>query len=376
MDLTDKGEFMTSKKGTIMGVTGATVAALKESLPPEQFARVKDMLAPQVDDKGVGLGTYALVAGVGAAGLAGVNKLSKPFMPKETVTAKDIIKDGGTYNDDGALIDKNGNELSVNEKGQVLNANGEVRTRDAKSGVVTRSTKGAWNKLDNTFDTLFGGKSPSESFESTMNGTTDSGTDHKESKDNGTVNNNTKDHITPPKNSTNSVAQNPESYKHDFDAKPFNDVEMAKSKFQAVQDQIKIAQNPENVGRSYITSLLNDAGKSIEGDFSPEAQKQRAYIEQAKADLSTKGNVHSKVMMGALDTDKSGLLDKGVLTGDKGFVNNTSTGNVQQGKVMQFLSGEAQSAQDELRVAQQKKAISPKSTGASMSGGYDDNGQS
>ncbi|MBU0721347.1 hypothetical protein KJ877_08390 [bacterium] len=184
--ITDAGAFISSEEGTIMGITTAGLALSKKILPKENYDKLLENISPaNGEQNGLGVGTYALAGSLGVAGLVGVNKLSKPFMPREKVTAKDILSDGGKYNEDGGLVDKNGNEVNLNETSQVLNSNGEVRTREAKSGVVAKGLGGVWSGLTDGFsnvtDKLRG--ISSEAQNNPVDSTTDSGEKDKDTKE-------------------------------------------------------------------------------------------------------------------------------------------------------------------------------------------------
>jgi len=86
------------------------------------------------------------------------------------MTTKDIKESGG-YQENGKWFDSRGEEVSVNEKGVVLNENGRPRmTKDINpDGVVTKGIKGSWNGLTRTGGSLRNFLTPKQSIDESTN---------------------------------------------------------------------------------------------------------------------------------------------------------------------------------------------------------------
>ncbi|HIE35310.1 MAG TPA: hypothetical protein EYP79_03850, partial [Campylobacterales bacterium] len=206
MDATDKESFLLSKEGALMGVTSAGLATLKGVLNKEQFEKLQQILAPEQDSNESNAGTFLLAGGATAAGLYGINKASKPFTPNDVMTKKDILKDGGHF-ENGVLYDKNNNEVELDEKDRVLNKNGTVRRKATKSGIVT---KGVSNAVDGVSDVLQKGveKLRGKSSVDTSNSTENHSTNHQNNKSSQTVNDKSRNHNELPKSDINNYTEN------------------------------------------------------------------------------------------------------------------------------------------------------------------------
>jgi len=303
MDATDASSFALSKDGAIMGVTSAGAAALTKTLGPDAVSKLDAALVNKDGEEGVAGYTSAIMTGGTAAATAGINAATAHNRTyQKPVTTNDLKSKGGYQDADGEWHDGKGNTVDVDAKGNVLNEDGGIKTREVteRRGAVSHAARKTWGGVKKGIRK--GAKSVSdftlesmgaERLDNPSDSPTDSSKHDNNSGSDSSVDQNGH-HKTPPNsNSDPIVTQKSEQ------GKSYKDV---------LNDFEEMKNTPsEEFAKKDIKQRVAEARSDLDYDLQEGNIDKKEYAKKSNALNKVESNLDSGKDIGVRDLDNAGV---------------------------------------------------------------------